>query len=256
MPAAKKKPAKKSPKKRHLSPRATKSLPPESRNKGEAAVLDFMSRKTGDSKPETFTIEQLAGEVFHNKPTKAAANSKARNALRRPVRVGCVKKTGRGTYRLVPKKLGDGPVKANVRIRAEQNRLEDKEDKEDKAKIVTPSSLGLLITKLQSIQKASPENAPLLSHPEQLKTAIVTLAAAIASGSDSRVAKMTGFSRGFIIPRIKRLRAARPGYLNNLQGDPSPATLWGAYRVAMGLSDLETLRPEPLHPAPVEPPAP
>lgn len=46
---------------------------------------------------EPATLDQIAAR-FRRADTKAQANSWARNSVRRPLRMGLIKKVGRGTY--------------------------------------------------------------------------------------------------------------------------------------------------------------
>jgi hypothetical protein len=64
-------------------------------NKNELKLMEHL--KKNDQ-----TIKALADKCFPSK-TKVQANSWARNALRRPVRAGLIKKVERGTYKLTAK---------------------------------------------------------------------------------------------------------------------------------------------------------
>lgn len=48
------------------------------------------------------TLEEMAGR-FRRAENKAQANSWARNSVRRPLRLGLIKKVGRGTYGITAK---------------------------------------------------------------------------------------------------------------------------------------------------------
>jgi len=73
----------------------TKTIKPVQLNVRELAML----RQLAD---EPATIEEIA-KRFRRAKTPAQQNSWARNSLRRPLRLGLIKKVGRGTYNSTPK---------------------------------------------------------------------------------------------------------------------------------------------------------
>lgn len=167
-------------------------------------------------------VEGIAKAAFRNGGSEGKL--KVRNGLRRLVRAGWVVKTDRATYRATAdgrtrqaKGLSEPPPDKSTKAKTKKPKAKDTKDTKAAAEAKTPFTTR----KPKTSQKKAPavenhyadyEAEAKTVYPnaegDELKTAVVCAAARKVGLSDTKIARETGITRGFIIPRVKRLKAA------------------------------------------------
>lgn len=215
------------------------TLPAEKINKDERLVLKDLN--DGDRTP--MKIVDIADSI-----RKAKRNEftplRVRNALRRLVRAGLVAAKARGEYKITAKgsKVTEGidevPLPAKgAKSSSKPKAKKEKAPKAEKVAAAPKEPKAPKSSKKKAKQSASPKaeddaddtptpvesttdftdevetelaqfGAKFKRGTPHYKGAIVVAAIRTAGLSDSTIAKVTGLSRGFCVPRVKRLKEA------------------------------------------------
>lgn len=201
-------------------------------NADEQQVVSVLSESDGPMK-----ILDIGTEAGFGRD-KAKAHLRVRNALRRPVCGNWVQKVDRGTYKLTAAgrrrdKTGAPTARAKPKASAEKKApRKTKTPKAAKAKKAVPTNGNG-----KSTSPASPyalKAAEVLGQSaddEVFKIAQIALATIDCGYSDTKIAKATHLSRGFIIPRVRKLKQ----FGVKFDGEPGKAALLAAIDTANGV---------------------
>jgi hypothetical protein len=159
------------------------------------------------------TIKQIREDGFKNKPTIEKADSRVRNGLRRLIRSRGAEKHAaeRGSYR-----RGEG-ITANRGEATVTPRAADRSPPPTKERAQAGASPlasgGVTLADIEQRVKelrtqVRTESAPTDEHSQNL--AVILAAAELLGPSDTAIAKVTKFSRGYVLRRIKKVKAQLP----------------------------------------------
>ena len=146
-----------------------------------------------------------------------------RNGLRRPVRATYVRSTDRGVYtataygmKMIDTKTAPAST-ATSAVPSASKKTATATKKVVKAKATTVKVGAIEVVDLENLNKWVKAAMPNESQDSpRYKSALIALAVEQLGHKDTVVAKALGMSRGFVIPRVKRLKA--------LKGPLSPIT--------------------------------
>jgi DNA-binding PadR family transcriptional regulator len=184
-------------------------------NADEQKIVRALGKVHDDAEAGTATrapigaIVKAAGRDF--------SSLRVRNGMRRLVRASWVKGVGRGVYALTAagiKRFAEAQQTTPQTAKKLATSKPVKAAKPAKAAKVVVKSAKTSKTKEQSVsldrlhEEIRNEAPSIEQASEDYKAALVVKAAQFVGLSDTKIAKVTGLSRGFVIPRVKRLKAA------------------------------------------------
>ena len=157
------------------------------------------------------------------KSARSLTTLKVRNALRRLVRSSLVSNVDRGLYKLTAKGKRRLPSDETAPAGASLG------SRTSAAKVVRAPAVAVDLEDLKAkVQEQLPGVEPT---DQRFSSGLIAAVASQVGLSDSKVAKAAGLSRGFVIPRVKRLKATGADHTTFL------ANIDNASKVAEGLSD-------------------
>jgi hypothetical protein len=176
------------------------------------------------------TIDELSRAAFRLKPTAVKANSRVRNALRSLVRSRGVRKCAdaRGTYgKGVALKPGDDKPSRSRSSKASKGPAAAGE-KEPASTDERPTPLPERLERRVAELLAGAPSDVAAAKERARELAVLFVAAEELGPSDTAIAKLTGYSRGRVIRRLKSLKSELP--VRATPGFWKPEQLWKALR--------------------------
>jgi len=195
-------------------------------NKDERKVYDAVWFVDRD-----LTIGEIAQLAFKNKPTVEKANSRVRNALRRLVRSGGVEHAqDRGKYHKAEALLHSSADRGPARSAMKKPEATAKLVPEGKRRAMdgnAPVTLAQLEKRVMELQEGAPTDLGAVD-ANGYKLAVILAAAEALGPKDTAISKVTGYSRGYVIRRLRHVRSYLPE--DAMPGCWQPEQFWAIVR--------------------------
>lgn len=174
-------------------------------NDDERKVYDVVWARATD-----VSIDELARLAFRLKPHAVKANSRVRNALRRLVRSqGVQHGDRRGQYRRGKALGADGAAAGSPPTRVQPGRTGPTASKGEHETARADVTLERIERRVDELQRLTPPHLQTLGDGAR-KLGIILVAAELLGPKDTAIARLTGYSHGFVIRRLKAFAGQLP----------------------------------------------